>query len=155
MATVGSDGPFSAFEGVDRTLSILSGTGISLAIGKSDPVMLGPGSEPFSFPADTTATARLIDGPITDFNVMTRRRDWRHTVRKVHLPTGEALTIGPVAAQTIVFCRNGTFEANDGTDTALLSESATLWIGRGGNPWVLRATKSGMAFVVEIDASSG
>lgn len=154
MATVASDGPFSLFDGIDRTLCVLSGPGIALIVGNGDPVRLDTGSAPFPFPADTNAAAHLIDGPITDFNVMTRRSDWRHALRKVQLPSGEVLAIDPSAAHTIVFCSSGAFEANDGTATAPLAANATLWLDRGSGPWTLRSTRSGTLFVVEIEAAN-
>jgi environmental stress-induced protein Ves len=152
MATIGSDGPFSAFPGIERTLSILSGAGISLAVGNDDPMRLDAGSAPFSFPADTPATARLVDGPVTDFNVMTRRRDWRHTVRRVRIKAGTILPISSSATHTIIFCQSGVFEAHGGTGVASLVTNATLWVEHGGEPWMLRSTEVGTVFVVEIEA---
>ncbi len=50
MASVTIDGAFSAFPGVDRTLSILSGAGLRLAVdGRARD--LTAASAPFSFPA--------------------------------------------------------------------------------------------------------
>lgn len=50
MATVGEDGPFSVFPGVDRTLSILSGEGIELTIAERPSVVLASPSEPYRLP---------------------------------------------------------------------------------------------------------
>ncbi len=80
MATVESDGPFSVFPGIDRTLSILSGEGIALDIAGRTPVVLTRSSAPLAFPADAATSARLVSGTITDLNVMTRRGQWSHQV---------------------------------------------------------------------------
>lgn len=80
MATVASDGPFSVFPGIDRTLSILSGEGMTLDIAGRAPVVLTRSSAPLAFPADTATSAQLVSGPITDLNVMTRRGQWSHQV---------------------------------------------------------------------------
>lgn len=40
IATVATNGPFSIFPGIDRTLSILSGEGMTLSIGNVLPVYL-------------------------------------------------------------------------------------------------------------------
>jgi len=149
-AIVGSDGPFSMFRGVDRTLSILSGNGISLSVG-DDERMLDQDTAPFSFPADVPAVARLIDGPITDLNVMTRRAGWRHKVRRCRMRAGEALTLDPTARWTVVFCQNGAIEADDGTSPSLLTSNATLLIEDDAHGWALRATEPTKAFVIEID----
>ena len=83
MATVASDGPFSIFLNIDRTLSILDGAGISLAMEGGQEVALHGASLPFSFAADIAVAATLVDGPVTDLNVMTRRGRYRHSVERV------------------------------------------------------------------------
>ena len=83
MATVASDGPFSIFPNIDRTLSILDGAGMSLAMEGGQEVELHGASLPLSFAADIAVAATLVDGPITDLNVMTRRRRYRNSVERV------------------------------------------------------------------------
>ena len=83
MAQVASDGPFSAFPGIDRTLAVLSGAGVVLARTDGTSVALTQASEPHSFAGETAITSRLIDGPILDLNVMTRRGRWRHAMRRI------------------------------------------------------------------------
>ena len=83
MAEVASDGPFSLFPGIDRTLTVLAGEGMELRIEGREPVMLGQGSDPVAFPGDVPTSAVLKKGPIRDLNVMTRRGRFRHHVRCV------------------------------------------------------------------------
>jgi len=78
IADVGTDGPFSIFPDIDRTLTILSGAGIALEMGR-DALRLLPG-HPVSFPGDQPAAATLLDGPVTDLNVMSRRGKIAHRV---------------------------------------------------------------------------
>lgn len=80
MATVATDGPFSIFDGIDRTLSVLSGDGMSLSIEGLGENLLTPQTPPLRFPADAPTMARLTGGPIIDLNVMTRRRAFSHTL---------------------------------------------------------------------------
>jgi environmental stress-induced protein Ves len=86
MATVASDGPFSSFPKVDRTLSILSGSGIVLTIDGGAPLTLDLDSEPYPFPADKPTSARLVNGVVTDLNVMTRRGRFSHRVIRQPTP---------------------------------------------------------------------
>lgn len=74
MATVATNGSFSTFPGVDRTLSILEGGGMTLSIEGRQPKLLTASDAPLSFPADVPTSAALSDGPVTDLNVMTRRQ---------------------------------------------------------------------------------
>lgn len=82
MATVASDGPFSVFSGIDRTLSILKGDGILLDVEGSE-TTLTPESLPFPFPADAKSAARLTGSAVTDLNVMTRRGRFAHKVERL------------------------------------------------------------------------
>ncbi|MCM2476064.1 HutD family protein [Rhizobium sp. CG5] len=84
MATVATDGPFSAFAGIDRTLTVLEGQGMTLEIAGMGMVHLGSTSDPMAFPGDVAVHATLSEGPIVDFNVMTRRNS-RHRVVRGHL----------------------------------------------------------------------
>ena len=85
MATVAADGPFSFFPGVDRTLSILDGEGMRLQIEGGPETTLTTRSDPLAFPADASATAALVNGPILDLNVMSRRGRWQHRMEKWHV----------------------------------------------------------------------
>ena len=78
IADVASNGPFSLFPGIDRTLTILSGAGIMLELDRD--VEFVPPGRPFAFPGDKPAAATLLDGPVTDLNVMSRRGVVRHSV---------------------------------------------------------------------------
>jgi uncharacterized protein len=83
MAQVASDGSFSEFPGIDRSLAVVKGEGLVLTIGQHAPLTLARGSEPISFPGDGAASARLTAGEITDLNVMTRRRRFGHRMQRV------------------------------------------------------------------------
>jgi uncharacterized protein len=87
MARVASDGRFSDFAGIDRTLAIVKGDGLVLTIGDDAPMTLSSEAEPVSFPGDTPTSARLTTGEITDLNVMTRRGRFRHRLLRVDKST--------------------------------------------------------------------
>jgi uncharacterized protein len=114
MANVASDGPFSSFAGVDRTLAVLEGEGIVLAVEGSPEVALTRSSPPFAFAADKRSSARLIAGPILDLNVMTRRGHFAHRVAR--LASGTTPVGG--SSFTIVFCAQGSAELSSGGDKA-------------------------------------
>ena len=80
MADVASDGPFSLFPGIDRTLILVEGDGIELDVeGIAYP--LDRVSPKLSFSGDDVTIGRLLSGPIRDLNVMTRRGQFRHRAR--------------------------------------------------------------------------
>ena len=93
MAVVAIDGPFSLFPGIDRTLALLDGAGLTLDIMGHGIVSLAPDSDPCAFPGDVETMATLTGGPITDLNVMTARGRYRHAVER--LTTARDLRPGP------------------------------------------------------------
>ena len=104
MASVAADGPFSIFPGIDRTLAVLSGTGIVLDIAGRDPVRLTTDDAPQAFPGDAATQGTLIGGPIVDLNVMTRRRRFTHRVMRHRLRhTATVVTEGAV---TLIISRS-------------------------------------------------
>ena len=110
MATVATDGPFSIFPGIDRTLSILDGEGMTLFIKGRAPERLTQASEPLPFAADAPTSATLIEGTITDLNVMTRRGRFTHSVPRV-LVDGHS----EVAFETgtnLILCHRGHVEVD-------------------------------------------
>ncbi len=115
VADVERDGPFSDFPGVDRVLLLLSGRGMRLR---------GPGGdldvrEPFApaaFPGEGAGLCTLHDGPVRDFNVMTRRDRVRASVTVVR---GNPVPL-PVAGATVCYAARGswTFRAPAATAPA-------------------------------------
>ncbi len=115
MAVVAADGPFSTFPGVDRTLAVLDGAGLALHGLPGGTARLTPSAEPFAFPADAAVAASLIDGPITDLNVMTRRGRFRSRVRRIAGNAG----IGGDAAVAMLLAGTDCRIAVDGVGTDL------------------------------------
>jgi environmental stress-induced protein Ves len=74
IAHIASDGPFSAFPGVDRIITLLRGGGVHLLSddGQVDHLLNTP-LAPFAFAGEAPIHAHLLQGDCHDFNVMTRR----------------------------------------------------------------------------------
>lgn len=79
-AAVVADGAFSSFAGIDRSLALLRGAGMRLRV--ADHILQVDAScNIASFPGDQPTAAELVDGPIEDFNLMTRRAACSHTLQ--------------------------------------------------------------------------
>lgn len=102
MATVASDGPFSIFPDIDRTLSILDGAGMTLFIDGREPATLTRESPPLPFAADVATSATLVNGPITDLNVMTRRGKITHHVERIVVDGTAALPLDAATSLLLV-----------------------------------------------------
>ena len=83
MARVETDGPFSKFSGIDRTLAILDGDGLILTIDGGE-VELTSTAAPLSFDGEATASARLRGGAVLDLNLMTRRARYAHRMTPLY-----------------------------------------------------------------------
>jgi environmental stress-induced protein Ves len=77
-AHVACDGPFSRFPGVDRTLGVTSGSRMTLAMPDRSDLTLTPRSLPLEFSGELAIEAKLLNGPVDDLNVMTRRGRFGH-----------------------------------------------------------------------------
>lgn len=81
IASVVEDGLFSDFSGCDRELILLQGNGIKLS---HDDEQVDELTKPLSiaiFDGASRTIGTLINGPIKDFNVMTRQRYFKAEVR--------------------------------------------------------------------------
>lgn len=147
MATVAGDGPFSSFPGIDRTLSILEGEGMRLDIEGRAPVTVILDSEPLEFSADLATSAHLVAGPITDLNVMTKRKVFSHRVCRRIFSGAQKLT--STADWLFVLCHKSSFTLQT---TGIDAKLADLDIAFGPAPASLDLFSEDEArmFVIEI-----
>lgn len=82
LADVAADGPFSAFPGVDRVLTVIAGAGLVLDV-EGQVVTLDAAAPPLAFAGEAKVAARLTGGPIRDLNLMVRRGGWRAQARRM------------------------------------------------------------------------
>ncbi|MEV7601928.1 HutD family protein [Kitasatospora sp. NPDC089797] len=103
LADVASAGPFSPFPGIDRVITLVEGAGMALTVDGVEQVIDAP-FHPFPFPGDATTDCRLLDGPVVDFNVMTRRG---RVEAAVDLHTAPGTVPVPSAATVLLVCLAG------------------------------------------------
>ncbi|MBX5192746.1 HutD family protein [Rhizobium sp. NZLR3b] len=126
MATVATDGPFSIFPGIDRTLAILDGNGMTLDIEGSTSVLLTTASDPLPFPADIPVAATLQDGAITDLNVMTRRDGLVHRLVRIDIDGGKTQSL--TSPTCLLLCHRGALSFRHSNETGALSAGDALLI---------------------------
>lgn len=127
LANLTRSGPFSLFPGVDRSLALVDGEGLSLTIAGRPDVHLGAGAPPLAFAGEVAVHASL-SAPSVDFNVMTRRGRCRHQLRALAAPPslsrrGDATLVFLAAGAALTLGRQfrlGRFDALllDGADAA-------------------------------------
>ncbi|MCC6912644.1 MAG: HutD family protein [Rhodospirillaceae bacterium] len=143
MATVASDGPFSSFPGIDRTLSVLSGT-LRLSIDGTN-VDLMEMSPPHAFSGDAATHGAVLRGPVTDLNVMTRRAGFTHEVRRLSVMGEKSVT--PPPGTLILFCHAGAVTLPDGESLKALDTAVSR---SAGAPMTFRADVLSTLYVITI-----
>jgi environmental stress-induced protein Ves len=73
VADITRDGPFSAFDGVDRWFAVLQGVGVRLALPGEPEQVLRSSSAPLQFAGETAPGCCCIAGPTRDLNLMLQR----------------------------------------------------------------------------------
>lgn len=72
LASVSQDGPFSRYPGVDRRLWLVRGGGLVLSIEGRQKTLARP-LDASDFRGEAAVSARLLDGPTEDLNLMIQR----------------------------------------------------------------------------------
>ncbi|MET0220757.1 MAG: HutD family protein [Tardiphaga sp.] len=123
MAQVSSDGPFSSFPDIDRTLLVLAGQGMVLEVDGQPPATLTQASPPYAFAGDATTSARLVDGAIVDLNVMVRRGLVRARVERFDLAAPQRFSTTGVR---LLFVQTGKLNAQSVAHYETLTTNDTL-----------------------------
>lgn len=84
-AAVVENGAFSSFPGFERVLLVTSGAGLVVTHGASAPRARLRRLEPYRFDGAWPTEGELVDGPVRDFNVFTRRGELRAELEAVPL----------------------------------------------------------------------
>jgi environmental stress-induced protein Ves len=135
VATVSQDGPFSVFPGIDRTLALVDGEGLTLHMEGGRAVTVDAGNPSFSFAGEAGIHATVNDGTTMDFNVMSHRGRCSHELEICELgahqqftPKGDfsLLFVAKAGGTRITLARLGMPPATlDQFDTVLLDPSKT------------------------------
>ena len=122
-ADIESDGPFSAFPGVERWFTVLDGAGVVLQFGDDERV-LKSGDAPLVFDGATAPGCRLLNGPTQDLNLMIRQGSG--VMQTVQTQTGWS---GPFTARGLYTLDAGEWQA--GGQSRTLPAHTLLWTSDG------------------------
>lgn len=143
LATIAEDGAFSPFPGVDRTLALVDGHGMTLHI-DGEPTLISDAEPVIAFDGSAEVRAKLNRGPTVDFNVMSRSdRCWhqfgrrrlsgdstfvaRAEVTVLFLAEGDSLQLAS-DAERIGLVRYDAVVLEQGTVWSLEAGQATIYI---------------------------
>lgn len=125
IASIAAAGPFSVFPGIDRSIMLLAGNGVQLRSADGDiDHRLGTPGQPFAFSGDTAIDCTLLgdDSRVSsDFNVMTRRGQWRAEVQVL-----TQAFAAPPAPHGLLLILHGQWQLND-ESSPLPADSGLCW----------------------------
>lgn len=101
LADVATDGPFSAFAGYDRIITVVRGPGMVLTVDGVEHRIDVP-LQPFEFSGGSATDCRLLGGPLLDFNVMVRSGRVRATVGVFELDGPASMPVAVAESETVV-----------------------------------------------------
>lgn len=143
LATIAHDGPFSIFRGIDRTLALVDGPGVSLDIDGDSRFVLNEEAPIVEFSGEARVSALMLGEPTTDFNVMTRRSRCHHRLGRRSL---EGISeFAPRGDVTILFLADGeSLSVSSDTERigmvrfdAVIFDTDTVWKLETGEATVL------------------
>ncbi len=115
-ADITQDGPFSVFEGLDRTAVLLDGPGLKLVAPQAT-IAFEQVGDLAAFPGEMPLQAHLGTGPARLWNVMVERSRWRADVQ---LQATATARVEP-GAHAVILVLSGTLLVDDAEGTLALS----------------------------------
>lgn len=142
IAHIERSGPFSAFTGVDRVITLLEGPGVMLqSTCGSITHRLDTPLMPFAFAGEAEVQADLLSSDCHDFNVMTRRAACAAKVQVLH-----GATILRPATQGLLFAVQGRWRAQ--SQTIMTGEG--LWWCEAPIAWSLNPESENAALIAVL-----
>ena len=151
IATIAASGPFSAFPGIDRVITLLQGGGVHLRSrdGAIDHRLDTP-LAPFAFPGEAVIDAQLLAGECRDLNVMTRRGRCRAQVL-VQRVAGELAS----SHAGVLLAVGGRWHAASEHGAHDLAAGEGLWWQAEHAAWRLRPNTTDAALIaIQLESST-
>jgi environmental stress-induced protein Ves len=146
LATIEKDGAFSLFPGVDRTLVLVEGHGMTLEI-DGEPSLVTELEPVVAFDGASNVTAKLSRGPSTDFNVMTRSERCYHTFGRRRL-SGDSTFVARAEVTVLFLAEGDALELrNEKERIGMVRYDAVLL--ESGSTWKLEAGQ-GTIYIVDV-----
>jgi uncharacterized protein len=123
LATIATPGPFSAFDGYERTLVLVGGAGVHLDFGRHGKTTLRAPGEVAAFDGAWPTVCTLIDGPSTDLNLMVAKDRAEAQAILLQVAAPETLRTSDWE-ETLICCISGSVRIRSSTgETATMSDA--------------------------------
>jgi len=146
LATISEDGAFSQFPGVDRTLALVDGHGMTLQI-DGEPALISDAEPVVAFDGSSEVQARLNRGPTLDFNVMSRSERCWHQFGRRRL-SGDSTFVARAEVTVLFLAEGDSLQlASDDERIGLVRYDAVIL--DQGTVWSLEAGQATI-FIVDV-----
>lgn len=151
IADVGAPGPFSAFTGYQRIISVLEGEGMQLKVDGTDSRDLRA-LDAFAFDGASAVDCTLLGGAIRDFNLIYSPARYRARLQWLALD-GEAHFFSSASTVLLFSAGEGVHVSHDDEAAGLLGLHDTLLAEGDGalHEWRLSAAGKTDICVIELD----
>ena len=146
IADVTSEGPFSAFEEVDRQIVLVEGAGMVISVDEQ-PHRLDL-FDVLAFPGDAPCVGTLVDSPTRDLNVMTRRGLASAGVQIVSIADAPAVQ-ADADAECLLVALTGSMSVATADEAVHVDRFDTV---RLAGPAAVELTGTGRVAVVDVQA---
>ncbi|HJV84337.1 MAG TPA: HutD family protein [Noviherbaspirillum sp.] len=147
-AQIATGGPFSFFPGVDRSLAVLRGR-LSIVADDEPAFLLTAGNEVFVFRGEQQIETELPDGPLADFNVMTRRARCEHALQAIQIHG--SLEFKQRADQVFAYIAHGSLQCRNATGESMhCDKGESLLLDRSESARILLSSASATVYIARI-----
>ncbi len=151
---IAADSPFSAFPGFDRQFMIVSGNGVTLTFshppeGIAFSKTVDAPLQPFSFRGEWPADCTLLEGPVEDFSLLTRRGkvSAKLELRALHATS----VVGKAATDALLlYTARGQVRVLGMGESAVLAEQDSLFEPSGKAASFSLSAEAGSAMVAVL-----
>jgi len=157
LATIARPGPFSAFDGCDRTLVLVRGAGVELDFGPCGRATLHAPGQLAAFDGAWPTRCTLIDGPSTDLNLIVARARAEAQAIVLRVTAPEVIRTSGWE-ETLVCCVSGAVRIENATrEAAILSgaDVARCSPGDGGMTCGPHGSDPALLFVASVRHRGG
>lgn len=149
IADIAADGPFSAFPGCERSLTLLEGAGMALQFADRH-CDLRPPYATCRFAGEETPDCSLFDGPTADFNAI-----WRRDTASIHVERramqGSLWCLPELGVSWFVLLLSGCLALKDQEHAPQISVGDGLWLQPEANAPRLMLEGFGEALWLKIE----
>ncbi|MGA9855226.1 MAG: HutD family protein [Gammaproteobacteria bacterium] len=155
IAEIDNDCEFSRFPGYDRSLTLIERAGMELSFDSAPSQRIDQHDVSFTFKGESQTYCRLLDGPVLNFNVMSRQEKFKHACEVLSSPGSIHWKVDTKIL--LIYCPYGVFNLEGLQEKQIeMNRGQTLILDKGAdhpgyeNFWISAMSENMVAVIVNI-----